>query len=262
MENLNCRFLEIEVAGLYSRITAPCSMATKDVQQALSYTYSMLCQTCYMEYVVADNFLILAADVFKKKGVLRFEFKRNFLDLQKAIRGTMRIYEAYMNEDYYNEYSTVLYEKVSGLIEKLRKVIEGKLRNLHCQRNAYICSYVIMIQNLVQQVSDTFTHVLDVVRRNYKIRLNEGFRRLRSDGAAKAADNLLNAYMGGEADKFTDNIVNNKDIVAIWSEIMKRLYDMKNVVNARTEAFHALPEEEQSRYIFHNKDGFCELRKS
>ena len=255
------RYLEIEVAGVYSRIAAPRSMNTKEVQQALDYTYSMLCQTCYMEYVIADNFLILAADILKKKGVLRFAVKHNFVELQKAVRGTRRIYEAHMNEEYYNEYSSVLYDKVTDLIEKLRKVIENKLRNLQCKRNPYICSYIIMIQNLVQQVNDTYGHVLSVIYRKFNIQLEDSYRRFRADRAFKAADNLLNAYMQDEADKFTDNIVNNKEIIAIWSEIMKRLYDMKNVTDARIEAYHNLPEEDKARYNFHEKNGYCEPKK-
>lgn len=255
------RNLEIEVAGQYSHIAAPTSMTTQGLQQALNYTYSMLCQTCYMEYIVADNFIIIANDVLKKKKVLRFDVKKNFTDLQKAVRSTMRIYEQHMNEDYYNEYSTVLYEKVTPLIEKLRKIIEDKLRNLQCKRNAYICSYVIMIQNLVQQVDDTYLHVMDSVSREFNIKLHDSFVRLRCVAGFKAADNLLYAYMQGEADKFTDNIVNNKDIIATWSEIMKQLYDMKNVVNARVEAFRALTDEEKARYIFHEEDGYCEPKQ-
>lgn len=255
------RDVEIEVAGLRSHIAVPLSMSKQDLQLALDYTYSMLCQTCYMEYTVADNFMIIASDVLKKKKALRFGVKKNFLDLQKAIRSTMRTYEQHMNEGYYNEYSTVLYEKVAPLIEKLRKVIEDKLRNLQCKRNAYICSYVIMIQNLVQQVNDTYTHVMDVVMRKYGVKFHDSFKRLRCIAGFKAADNLLYAFMQDEADKFANNIVKNKDVIAIWSKISMQLYDMKNVTDARFEAYYAMPEEQQQKYELHADDGYCELKQ-
>ena len=118
-----------------------------------------------------------------------------------------------------------------------------------------------MIQNLVQQVNDTYGHVLSAINRKFNIQLEDSYRRFRADKAFKAADNLLNAYMQDEADKFTDNIVNNKEIIAIWSEIMKRLYDMKNVTDARIEAYHNLPKEDKARYNFHEEDGYCEAKK-
>lgn len=172
----------------------------------------------------------------------------------------MKIYKVHMNDDYYDEYSSILYGKVSDVIEHMRKLIEDKLRNLHSKCNPYIASYAIMMQNLVQQVDDTYKNVMDSLKKRYDVDLSKVFDKYRSRLAFTMVDNLLYAIMQSDADKFTDNIVNNKKILALWSEVTKRLYNPKNLKEARLSAFYSMPKEYQSLYTL-NEDGTCEPKE-
>ena len=235
-------------------------MAEEWLQEALDNAYSMLVQSCYMEYILADNFLIIAKDIFVRKKIFRFNIKKFFVDCQSDIRKTMKIYKMHMDDDYYDEYSSILYGKVSDVIEHMRKLIEDKLRNLHSKCNPYIASYAIMMQNLVQQVDDTYKNVMDSLKKRYDVDLSKVFDKYRSRLAFTMVDNLLYAIMQSDADKFTDNIVNNKKILALWSEVTKRLYNPKNLKEARLSAFYSMPKEYQSLYTL-NEDGTCEPKE-
>ena len=90
--------------------------------------------------------------------------------------------------------------------------------------------------------------------------LSKVFDKYRSRLAFTMVDNLLYAIMKSDADKFTDNIVNNKKILALWSEVTKRLYNPKNLKEARLSAFYNMPKEYQSLYTL-NEDGTCELKE-
>lgn len=144
------RYVETDVMGWKAIVYVPSGIDNEQVQKALDYAYSTLCQSCYMEFILADNFLLISKEVFDKKKVFKFNLKKHFTECQTSIRDTMKLYERNMDEDYYNEYSTFLWDLIKDKVEKLRKMIEDKLRNLKCKYNPYLCSYVIMIQNLVQ----------------------------------------------------------------------------------------------------------------
>lgn len=251
------RRIQVEVCGYKSIINVPYGMPEERLQEALDNAYSMLVQSCYMEYILADNFLIIAKDIFVRKKIFRFNIKKFFVDCQSDIRKTMKIYKMHMDDDYYDEYSSILYGKVSDVIEHMRKLIEDKLRNLHSKCNPYIASYAIMMQNLVQQVDDTYKNVMDSLKKRYDVDLSKVFDKYRSRLAFTMVDNLLYAIMQSDADKFTDNIVNNKKILALWSEVTKRLYNPKNLKEARLSAFYSMPKEYQSLYTL-NEDGTCE----
>ena len=79
-------------------------MAEELLQEALDNAYSMLVQSCYMEYILADNFLIIAKDIFVRKKIFRFNIKKFFVDCQSDISKTMKIYKMHMDDDYYDEY--------------------------------------------------------------------------------------------------------------------------------------------------------------
>ena len=256
------RWVEVDISGYKAVIEVSRKVSDEQIQKALDYAYSTLCQSCYMELILADNFLILSQEVFKKKKVFKFNLKKHFLDCQTNIRDTMKVYERHMDEDYYNEYSTTMWEFVEGKVEQLRKLIEDKLRNLRCKYSPYLCSYAIMIQNLTQQVSDTYKHVMDIVKRDYDgIDLTVAFSKHNAKMAYTQADNLLYDVMHGESEKFTDNIVKNKKIIEIWSDITKTLYNPHNARKARMAAFYNMPDEQQALYNLREEDGFCELKE-
>lgn len=253
------KYIDITVSGYRTVVLLPDEYDMGKLQKALDYAYKMLCGSCYMEMVIADNFLMKAKDIFIKRKMFRFKFKKDFTDLQTNLRDTMKVYEEYMDDVYYNEYSSVLYEKVADIIEKMRKMIEDKLRNLGV-KNAYDSSIAIMIQNLTQQIDDTFLNVMGKVREDYDVNLTQAYVKHRPKLAYSKADCVLYDVMHDDCDKFNKNIVNNKHIVALWSEITKRIYDQKNQIEARKEAYYNMPKEQQDLYIM-NKDGFLELKE-
>lgn len=254
------RWVEVDISGYKAVIEVSRKVSDEQIQKALDYAYSTLCQSCYMELILADNFLILAQEVFKKKKVFKFNLKKHFLYCQTNIRDTMKVYERHMDEDYYNEYSTTMWEFVEGKVEKLRKIIEDKLRNLGCKYSPYLCSYAIMIQNLTQQVSDTYKHVMDIAKRDYDVDLTVAYSKHNAKMAYTQADNILYDVMHGESEKFTDNIVKNKKVLEIWSDITKTLYDPHNTKKARFAVFYNMPKEQQALYNLREEDGFCELK--
>ena len=255
------RWVEVDISGYKAVIEVSRKVTDEQIQKALDYAYSMLCQSCYMEFILADNFLILSQEVFRKKKVFKFNLKKHFLDCQQSIRSTMKVYERHMDDEYYNEYSSTMWDFVEGKVERLRKLIEDKLRNLGCKYSPYLCSYAIMIQNLTQQVSDTYGHVMDVVKREYDIDLSVAFGKHNAKMAYTQADNLLYAVMHGENEKFANNIVKNKDIIEVWAQITKTLYDPNNAKKARMAAFYNMPKEQQALYNLREKDGYCELKE-
>ena len=167
-----------------------------------------------------------------------------------------------MDEDYYNEYSTYLWDLIKDKVEKLRKMIENKLRNLHCKYNPYLCSYAITIQNLVQQINDTHIHVMEITEREYGVDIAPSYENHRAKMAFTQADNCLYDIMHDEAKKFRDNIVKDKTIIAVWSDIIRTIYDPINVKKARLSAFYSMPKETQALYNLREKDGFCEPKES
>lgn len=254
------RCIEVEVSGERSVIDVAPGITNEMIEDALDYMYSMLCQSCYVEYTIADCFLLVAKEVLQKKKIFRFGVKKHFLECQKSIRDTMKLYEVHMDEDYYNEYSSTLYDMVAQKIEKLRKVIENKLRGLGCEYNPYLCSYAIMIQNLVQNISDTFQNVVDTTEKIYGCNMFGCYKKYRAGMAFTQADNLLADIMHNEAEKFKVNIVQNKDIIKMWGDIIQTLYDQNNAKKARLAAFYDMPEEKRALYNL-REDGFCELKK-
>lgn len=146
-----------------------------------------------------------------------------------------------MDEDYYNEYSTYLWDLIKDKVEKLRKMIENKLRNLKCKYNPYLCSYAITIQNLVQQINDTHKHVMEITEREYGVDIAPSYECHRAKMAFTQADNCLYDIMHDEAEKFRDNIVNDK--------------------KARFSAFYSMSKETQALYNLREEDGFCELKE-
>lgn len=85
-----------------------------------------------------------------------------------------------MNEDYYHEFSNYLWDLVRDKVQKMRKLIENKLRNLKCKYNPYLCSQVIMIQNLVQEVNDTHKNVMETTERNFGVDITPCFEHYRA----------------------------------------------------------------------------------
>ena len=65
-----------------------------------------------------------------------------------------------------------------------------------------------------------------------------------------------------KAKKFRDNIVKDKTIIAVWSDIIRTIYDPINVKKARLSAFYSMPKETQALYNLREKDGFCEPKES
>lgn len=61
-----------------------------------------------------------------------------------------------------------------------------------------------------------------------------------------------------KAEKFRDNIVKDKKVIAVWSDITRTLYDPINAKKARFSAFYSMPEETQALYNLREEDGFCE----
>lgn len=61
------RYLEADMSGRKVVIYAPSGVNNEQIQDAIDYAYCTLCQTCYMEYVLADNYLIKAKMIFDKK---------------------------------------------------------------------------------------------------------------------------------------------------------------------------------------------------
>lgn len=254
------RHVELEVSGRKTVLDVAPGVTNEQLQEALDYMHSMLVQSCYIEYTIADCFLIIAKEVFKKKKVFKFAVKKHFAECQNALHETMNTYELHINDGYYNEYSCTLYDMVAQKIEKLRKIIENKLRGLDCKYNPYLCSYAIMIQNLVQTSDDTFTNVVDTTERLYGCNMRQCFKDYRAGMAYTQADNLVYDVMHDEAKILKNNIVQNKDIIALWSNITQTIYDLRNVRKARLAAFYNMPEEEQALYNL-REDGFCEPKE-
>jgi hypothetical protein len=254
------RYVETDVMGWKAIVYVPSGIDNEQVQKALDYAYSTLCQSCYMEFILADNFLLISKEVFDKKKVFKFNLKKHFTECQTSIRDTMKLYERNMDEDYYNEYSTFLWDLIKDKVEKLRKMIEDKLRNLKCKYNPYLCSYVIMIQNLVQQINDTHIHVMEITEREYGVDIAPSYENYRAKMAFTQADNCLYDIMHDEAKKFRDNIVKDKKIIAVWSDITRTIYNPINAKKARLSAFYSMPEETQALYNLREEDGFCELK--
>lgn len=252
-------YIDVAVSGYHTAVLLPDDYDMSRLHDALDYAYKMLCGSCYMEMVIADNFLMKAKDILVNRKLLKFKLKKDFTDVQTNLRDTMKVYEQWMDDVYYNEYSTVLYEKVSGIIEKMRKMIEDKLRNLGV-KNAYDSSIAIMIQNLVQQIDDTFHNVMDKVEADYDVNLKQAYIKHRPRLAYSKADCVLYDIMHENGDKFDKNIVKNKHIIALWSEITKRIYDQKNQIEARKAAYYNMPKEQQDLYIMKD-DGFLELKE-
>lgn len=113
------RYVETDVMGWKATIYVPSGIDNEQIQKALDYAYSTLCQSCYMEFILADNFLLISKEVFDKKKVFKFNLKKYFTECQTSIRDTMKLYERNMDEDYYNEYSTYLWD----LIIRLRSCV-------------------------------------------------------------------------------------------------------------------------------------------
>lgn len=254
------RHVEIEVSGVKSVIDVAPSVTNEQIQEGLDYMYSILCQTCYVEYTIADCFLILAKEVFQKKKVFRFALKKHFTECQKSIRDTMRTYEIHMDDDYYSEYSGTFYDMIAQKIEKLRKMVEVKLRGLDCKYNPYLCSYAVMIQNLVQNIGDTYKHVVNTTERLYGCNFFDSYKNHRARAAFAQANNILYDIMHDEAEKFKNNIVNNKQITAVWTDIIQTLYNQNNAKKARLAAFYDMPPEKQALYDL-REDGFCQLKE-
>ena len=256
------RYVETDVMGWKATIYVPSGIDNEQIQKALDYAYSTLCQSCYMEFILADNFLLISKEVFDKKKVFKFNLKKHFTECQSSIRDTMKLYERNMDEDYYNEYSTYLWDLIKDKVEKLRKMIENKLRNLKCKYNPYLSSYAITIQNLVQQINDTHKHVMEITEREYGVDIAPSYENYRAKMAFTQADNCLYDIMHDEAKKFRDNIVKDKKIIAVWSDITKTLYDPINAKKARISAFYSMPKETQALYNLREEDGFCEPKES
>ena len=254
------RYVETDVSGYKAVIYVPSGIDNEQIQKALDYAYSTLCQSCYMEFILADNFLLISKEVFDKKKVFKFNLKKHFTDCQKSVRDTMKLYERHMDEDYYNEYSTYLWDLIKDKVEKLRKMIEDKLRNLQCKYNPYLCSYAITIQNLVQQINDTHKHVMEITEREYGVDIAPSYENHRAKMAFTQADNCLYDIMHDEAKKFRDNIVKDKKIIAVWSDITRTIYNPINAKKARISAFYSMPKETQALYNLREEDGFCELK--
>lgn len=224
------RYVETDVVGWKAIVYVPSGIDNEQIQKALDYAYSTLCQSCYMEFILADNFLLISKEVFDKKKVFKFNLKKHFTECQTSIRDTMKLYERNMDEDYYNEYSTYLWDLIKDKVEKLRKMIEDKLRNLKCKYNPYLCSYVIMIQNLVQQINDTHIHVMEITERKYGVDIAPSYENYRAKMAFTQADNCLYDIMHDEAEKFRDNIVKDKRVRGEWFSLSKE--DISYIVNA------------------------------
>lgn len=254
------RQVEIEVSGRKSVIDVHQGVTDEQINDGLEYMYTALCLSCYVEYTIADCFLIISEKIFRKKKVFKFELKKHFAECQKSIRSTLKRYECHIDDDYYSEYSGTMYDMVVQKIEKLRKMCEDKLRGLGCKYNPYLCSYAIVIQNLVQCSNDTFKHVVEVTERLYGCNFAESFKLYSAKMAYTQADNILYDIMHDEAEKFKVNIVENKKIKDIWSEIIQTLYNEKNAKKARLAAFYEMPPEKQALYTLH-ENGFCEPKE-
>ena len=75
------------------------------------------------------------------------------------------------------------------------------------------------------------------------------------------ADNCMYDIMHDEAEKFRDNIVTDKKVIAIWADISRTLYNPTNAKKARLSAYYNMPEEVQALYNLREEDGFCELKE-
>lgn len=53
------RYVETDVMGWKAIVYLPSGIDNEQVQKALDYAYSTLCQSCYMEFILADNFLLI-----------------------------------------------------------------------------------------------------------------------------------------------------------------------------------------------------------
>lgn len=54
------RYVETDVSGYKAVIYVPSGIDNEQIQKALDYAYSTLCQSCYMEFILADNFLLIS----------------------------------------------------------------------------------------------------------------------------------------------------------------------------------------------------------
>ena len=163
-----------------------------------------------------------------------------------------------MNDDYYYEYSSIIYEKLEPKIEKLRKAIETKLRNLKVN-NAYISSYLIILYNMMTQNTDTFTRIMEIVKRRYSVDLTSQFSSVYASMPQAHAQRLLDEVMRQDRQTFSDSITKNKDIIKLWQEATKVIYDPMCTRDARIGAFNEMPEETKALYNL-REDGFCELK--
>ena len=70
------RYVETDVSGYKAVVYVPSGIDNEQIQKALDYAYSTLCQSCYMEFILADKFLLISKEVFDKKKVFKFNLKK------------------------------------------------------------------------------------------------------------------------------------------------------------------------------------------
>lgn len=254
------RYIKVNVFDRESYVYAPDNVTRESLEEALDYTFTLLCNSCYAENVATDIMLLLTNDILVKKSVFRFGVKKHFKEFQKSLRNIIHIYQHYMNDDYYYEYSSIIYEKLEPKIEKLRKAIESKLRNLKVN-NAYISSYLIILYNMMTQNTNTFTRVMEIVKRRYSVDLTSQFSSVYASMPQAHAQRLLDEVMRQDRQTFSDSITKNKDIIKLWQEATKVIYDPMCTIDARIGAFNEMPEETKALYNL-GEDGFCELKEA
>lgn len=240
------RKVELRMFGYRCSVTAN-NITNGNIQKAIDEAYSAIVQTSYIEYILADNVLILCKDYLVEKGYYKQKVKMLFNETQKDLRRAMNICETCINEDYYNEMSCFHYDNVKNDFDKLRKVIATKLANLGVPK-AGLCAWLILCYNIIMSSKDSFERVYQRELKRHGVDLHNAYTSVEATLAYKRSRELMYYVMGDDADRFTNNIIGNKQVQMIWNRIFDTVFSKKNAIASRKEAYYSLSEEEQARW--------------
>lgn len=250
---IKTRMCRVTIFGCRRVIEVPEKVDNKTVSDVITYTFSSIAHSVYIDYTLADMLMILFKDYLVGKGLYRMKMKKLFNDTQKNLRQCMGIIESSSAEDYFNEIACIHYDNVKGDIKKMREMVSTKLANLGV-KNAGLCGWLVLVHNFILVSSDHFNMVFNRIYERTGVDLSRVFDMVQAKGAYKSSAQMLNDTMGDDVYRYRHNIVENKEIGKLFKQIFSKVYSQKNYIKVRDEVYYDLPDEIRERWPMNKQE--------
>lgn len=224
--------------------THAANMTREQIDMAVMYAKSNIGQIVYPWVTITECQMYKMQSELQRKGKYRMQTKHAVLEIFKDLHKSMTaLVDDREGKTYFNEFSTSVYDEVSGKLARLYKIVAEKLANYGLKNDVGIIAHIFIAYNLVATTNKCYDTVLDVARQVYGINLFNVFFACCPNISIKWMEVIFKQFGLEPNNELVKRLARNKEINAVYQEIEHAALSDKVINNAAQAAVGVLSEE-------------------